>query len=217
MQSFKAKLNAANWQLAGHTRRATWSSAGAFILSLLVVLLSASAPAGASATHPAGWWPGQSGGRPPVTNPGRPPGILSYPVSIDADWVIPKGSTVTFVPVASHCTLGPLYSGSFTTGLPPFHTRIRLLTADTRVFPSGCYFRYTRGNWVVTVALPNGATTSVGFEVDQIAPRTYQPRCTPVVGPLWCHGRPSPLAAVSIVHFSVYHRLQLLDPGLSPR
>jgi hypothetical protein len=219
MQSFKAKLNTANWQRVGHTRRATWWSAGALTLSLLAMLFSASAPAEASATHPAGWWPGQSGGRPPVTNPGGPPGILAYTVSIDATWAIPNGSTVTFVPVASHCTRGPLYSGSFTTGLPPFRTVIQLLTADTRVFPSGCYFRYTRGNWVVTVTLPNGTKTSAGFEVDQIGPRTYRPRCTPIVGPLSCHGRPSPvpLQPVAIVHFSIDHRLQLLFAGPSPR
>jgi hypothetical protein len=218
MQSFKAKLNTANWQRVGHTRRSrTWWSAGALILSLLVVLLSASAPAGASATHRAGWWPGQSGGPPWVTNPGGPPGILSYPVSIDATWAVPQGSRVTFVPVASHCTRGPLYSGSFTTGLPPFHGRIQLMTADTRVFPSGCYFRYTRGNWVVTVLLPNGTVTSVGFELDQIDARTYRPRCTPVVGSLSCHGRPSPSPGVSIVHFSVDNRLQLLYGGVSAR
>jgi len=176
MQSFKAKLSAARWRRVGHRRRATSWSAGAFILSLLVVLLSGSVPAGASTTHHP-WWPGQFGPQPAVTNPGGPPGTLSYQVSIEATWNIPQGSTVTFRPVASNCTRDPLYSGSFTTSGQPFNSSIGLMTADTRVIPTGCAFRYTRGNWVVTVTLPNGHTASVGFELDQILSRTYQPRC----------------------------------------
>jgi hypothetical protein len=208
MQAIKTGPGTPKWRNAGRARRATWCSTGALVLSALAVLFFAPMSAGASATGSAAasakaaWsspqlhtcWP-QARCRPGLG--GRPPGTGSYPVSITATWNIPKGSKVSFQPVETNCTLGSVYSGSFTTDSEPFANVIQLMTAD-QGFP--CVFEPTRGWWKVTVTTPNGHSTQVDFVDQQIAPLTYLPVCT--AGTPSCVGVPRPAVPLSSVVFS---------------
>jgi hypothetical protein len=183
-------------------RRAAWWSAGAFVSSLLALLISVPAPAGAAATghgqlaeHDV-----QSAGSPFTgtwTKSSGRPGAQSYAVSVVATWKIPTGSRVSFQPVDFNCTTGPVYSSSFTTDSDPYEKVIPLMTAD-QGFP--CLLEFTRGWWKVTVTPPNGHSTQVDFVDQQIAPLTYMPICT--AGQPACVGFPRPAVPVSSVVFS---------------
>lgn len=208
MQSSKAGPDTPKWRSVGHARRATWWSAGALVLSALVVLFFAPVSAGASSTGSGGasakaaWSsPRPPTCRPPGSRPGcwpdRPPGTGKYPVSITATWNIPKGSKVSFQPVQFHCTDGGVYGGSFTTDSQPFANVIQLMTAD-QGFP--CVLQPTRGQWKITVTAPNGHSTQVDFVDQQVAPLTYLPICT--AGTPSCVGIPRPAVPLSSVVFS---------------
>ena len=104
---------------------------------------------------------------------------------------------MSFQPVSFNCTDGSVYSGSFTTDSDPYANVILLMRADQSF---GCLFDLTRGQWKITVTLPDGHSTQVDFVMQQVGPLTYEPICT--AGTPACVGFPRPLVPLSSVVFS---------------